>query len=339
MPETGGLARWLEAGWYRQPPRLPLRPLAALFGWGAAVRRAAFRSGLLSSAHPGIPTVVVGNLAVGGTGKTPLVIWLVQRLQQRGCRPGIVSRGHGGAQRSAHLVDPADSAALVGDEAVLLARRTGARVAVGRRRLAAAQLLRAAGCDIIVADDGLQHLAMHRDLDIVVIDGARGLGNGALLPAGPLREPSGRLHEAGLVVVHGTDVHHVVPPELAPLTMHLAPLPLRRVADDAEADLARLRGTRVHALAGIGNPDRFFAQLRAEGLDPIDHPRPDHHRYSAQELVPGDGLPVVMTEKDAVKCTALALGRQDVFYLPVSAGLPEPDAMRLIDQVLAIGRA
>lgn len=303
------------------------------------MRRAAYRSGLLFSAHPGIPTVVVGNLSVGGTGKTPLVMWLVERLQQSGRRPGIVLRGHGGSQRAAHLVHPADSAALVGDEAVLLARRTGASVAVGRRRLAAARLLRTAGCDIIVADDGLQHLAMHRDLDIVVIDGERGLGNGALLPAGPLREPAGRLRDAGLVVVHGTDIQHVVPPEFTPLTMRLSPLPLRRVADDAEADLARLRGTRVHALAGIGNPDRFFAQLRAAGLDPIEHPRPDHHRYSAEELAPRDGLPVVMTEKDAVKCTALALGRPDVFYLPVSAALPEADAMRLIDRVLAIGRA
>jgi tetraacyldisaccharide 4'-kinase len=338
MPELAGLRRWVEQGWYDSRPRLLLRPLSALYGWVVTVRRAAYRHRLLAAIHVGVPTVVIGNLTVGGAGKTSLVIWLAERLRQAGRRPGIVLRGYKGWQRVPRLVGADDDAARVGDEALLLARRTACPVAVGRRRAAAARLLADAGCDIIVADDGLQHLGMERDLDILVIDGERGFGNGALLPAGPLREPVSRLRAAGLVVVHGEDRHGVARPAGGVLAMHLAPTSLRHLATGREEPLHSLRGATVHAVAGIGNPQRFFDLLRKLGANPIGHPLPDHHRLAAADLAFGDGHRIVMTEKDAVRCPGLAGGRDDVLCLRVAAVLPQADAARLMDCVLAIGR-
>jgi tetraacyldisaccharide 4'-kinase len=337
MPEPAGLQRWLEEGWYASRPRPVLRPLAALYARLMAARRALYERGWLRSGHAGVPTVVIGNLTVGGTGKTPLVLWLAARLREAGRRPGIVLRGYGGSRRAPRLVGAGEEAALAGDEPLLLARRSGCPVATGAHRVQASRVLAGQGCDIILCDDGLQHLALRRDLDVLVIDGARGFGNGALLPAGPLREPAARLGLADLVVLHGHDERGVLPPGAAVLHMELAPLPLRRLADDEEAPLESLRGATVHALAGIGHPARFFGLLRALGATPIEHPRPDHHHYVRQDLaLPGHR--VVMTEKDAVKCRSLVAGRSDVYYLPVTAVLPEADAARLLGRVLALGR-
>lgn len=338
MPEPRRRAHALEQAWYGTRAPLALRPLAMVFGTVVRARRLAFQAGLRATVHPGVPTVVVGNLTVGGTGKTPLVLWLAQRLREQGRRPGIVLRGYGGRQRRPQLVAPDAPASGTGDEALLLARRAGCPVATGVRRAAAAVLLVDAGCDLVIADDGLQHLALARDLAVVVIDGERGFGNGALLPAGPLREPASRLRAADFIVLHGADRRGVLPPAAQPLQMRLAPVALRALGSDREVPLHALRGETVDALAGIGNPQRFFALLRELGATPVEHPRPDHHVPVAADLQPRGGRRIVMTEKDAVKCRALAAGRDDLYYLQVAATLPEGDAARLLGGVLAIRR-
>lgn len=332
------MARGLEQAWYGARAPLLLQPLALVYRAIVLARRLAFQTGLRSASHPGVPTVVVGNLTVGGAGKTPLVLWLAQRLRERGRRPGIVLRGYGGRQRRPQLVQPQAEATAVGDEALLLARRAGCPVATGVRRAAAARLLVQAGCDIVIADDGLQHLALQRDLEVVVIDGARGFGNGALLPAGPLREPVSRLRTAEFIVLHGGDRHHLLTAQARTLHMRLLPVALRELDGDRPVALEALRGKVVHALAGIGHPQRFFALLRELGATPVEHPRPDHHAPLAADLQSRAGQWIVMTEKDAVKCRALAAGRNDLYYLQVTATLPDADATRLLDRVLALRR-
>src|SRR5690606_24246878 len=216
-----------------------------------------------------------------------------------------------------------DDAACVGNEALLLARRSGCPVAIGACRADAAALLVKQGCELVIADDGLQHLALARDLEVVVIDGARGFGNGALLPAGPLREPVSRLRTAQFIVLHGSDRHRMVAAQAGALHMRLLPIALRELDGDRQVPLEALRGKVVHALAGIGHPQRFFALLRELGATPVEHPRPDHHAPLADDLQPQAGQWIVMTEKDAVKCRALAAGRNDLYYLQVSATLPD----------------
>jgi tetraacyldisaccharide 4'-kinase len=255
------------------------------------------------------------------------VIWLVERLCELGLHPGIVLRGYGagGTEVAMPRVVQTDSdPAHVGDEALLLRLRTGVPVLVDRDRVRAARALVNAGVNVIVADDGLQHLRLARNYEIVVIDAARGLGNGYLLPAGPLREPPARLLQVGAVVINGEgSVGHAVDQAAAVFSMHLRGerlYPLAAVGAAGVGDwiaLASLAGKRVHAMAGIGNPQRFFDQLCVAGLTVIAHPYPDHHRYRALELQFNDGLPVLMTEKDAVKCRAFAADNR--WYLPVAA--------------------
>ena len=342
MPRRTLSAR-LQAIWYggSWPPPWPLRALSRAFGLAVTLRRAAYARGLCSSRRLAKPVIVVGNLTVGGSGKTPLVIWLAQQLRERGLRPGVVLRGYGGmavAGRVPCLVTPDSDVTVVGDEALLLRLRTGAPVVVGRDRVGAAQRLIAAGVDVIIADDGLQHLRLARDFEIAVIDGARGLGNGYLLPAGPLREPAARLALVDAVVINGergasvagagADAHAVA--AAAPgFVMRLSGEWLRPLAGNAEpVALSSLAGKRVHAVAGIGNPARFFAQLAAAGLEVIAHAFPDHHRYRAAELEFGDDLPLLMTEKDAVKCRPFAAANR--WYLPVAASFAGTDGSALL---------
>jgi tetraacyldisaccharide 4'-kinase len=336
MPEPGRLRSWVQRGWYAAQPHRVLLPPSWLFGALLAMRNALYRLGWRRSAHAGVPTIVIGNVTVGGTGKTPLVLWLAQALQRRGRRPGVVLRGYGGRQRTPHLLGPTDDTARVGDEAVLLAARARCPIAVGARRVLAARLLVEAGCDVVISDDGLQHLAMQRDLEVLVIDGQRGLGNGALLPAGPLRERASPWQPGRIVVVHGVDQREVVPAASQPLHLRLVPVALRQVAGNADHGLERLRDAVVHAVAGIGNPQRFFDLLRSLGAHPVEHAWPDHHVFRAGDLVYGDGHPVVMTEKDAVKCRVLAAGRDDIWCLEVTAELSEADGARLLERVLAL---
>jgi len=332
---AGGLAR-LEALWYRDspPPPVSLRLLAAAFGLGVRLRRTAYARGWRPVPPLARPVIVVGNLTVGGNGKTPLAIWLAMRLRAAGYAPGIVLRGYGGSAARGpepQRVEPDSDPMVVGDEALLLRRRTGEAVAVGRDRVRAAQLLIDAGCNVIVSDDGLQHLRLARCFEIAVVDAARGFGNGQLLPAGPLREPARRLEQVDAVVINGEgNPHGILCPRGAfPMTLRAERLlPLGAGAPRA---LASFAGQRVHAVAGIGHPQRFFALLRAAGLEVIEHAFPDHHRYRAEELAFADALPVLMTEKDAVKCAPF--DAPDRWFVPVTAQIAETDAATLLGRV------
>ena len=314
----------LVEAWYGPRWRLSgLWPLHLLMRALVALRRGLYRMRLLRSEHPGIPVIVVGNLAVGGTGKTPLVHWLADSLRAQGWRPGIVSRGYGGKAAQYPCEVQSDStAAEVGDEPLLLKQLTGVPVVVDPQRVRAARYLRESGCDIVISDDGLQHYALRRDIEIVVIDAVRQFGNGWLLPAGPLRELPARLRSVSLVVGNGASI-----PGLAPHEMRLVPqqcLPVAGVG--ATKPLSAFTGERVHAVAGIGNPGRFFASLRAAGLRVIEHPFPDHHAYQAADL-PWQDAPVLMTEKDAVKCAGFA-GPQH-WFVRIGADLDNEFSLQL----------
>ena len=330
----------LVAAWYA--PRLtaltlPLTPLALVFGVAAALRRLCYRRGWFAVQRLPVPVVVVGNLSVGGVGKTPLVEALARELATRGWHPGIVSRGYGrdtGHDEAAPILVTTDAdPATVGDEPLLLARR-GHRVAVARDRVAAGRALLAAHpqCDVIIADDGLQHYRLGRVAEIAVVDAVRGLGNGWLLPAGPLREPRSRLATVTVAVLNRADGVARDPRFAGALTMTLDPGRLRRVDGHALPAAPRVfTGRRVHAVAGIGHPQRFFAQLRVLGIEALEHPFPDHHRFAPGDLAFGDDLPVLMTEKDAVKCRAFADER--CWYLPVEARL-DPTLVPRIEEKL-----
>ncbi len=314
----------LEARWYADAPApLALRPLAALYGWIAGRRRVRLQQ---AAVRLDVPVIVVGNIAVGGTGKTPLTIWLVERLREWGWRPGVVSRGYGGrAPQYPYAVTSASDPAHTGDEPLLIARRCGCPVVVDPDRVAAARALIARGdVDIVVADDGLQHYRLARDLEIGVVDGARGLGNRTLLPAGPLREPPARLRELDMVVVNGDGWDD---PALRPLRMQLQAHRAVQLHGGAVRPLQSFAGREVHAVAGIGHPPRFFATLRAAGLDVREHAFADHHRFSVADLAFDDALPVLMTEKDAVKCAAFAQAHW--WTVPVDAVVAAPDTLRV----------
>lgn len=346
------------------PPPAHMRALSRVYGGAVALRRALYRRGWLRRHRIEVPVVVVGNLIAGGSGKTPLTIAIAQRLREAGRTPGIATRGYGRDDEStACWIDAGTDPAIGGDEPVLLARRTGARVRADRDRVAAARALARAGCDVVVCDDGLQHYRLARDVEIEVIDGRRGHGNGLLLPAGPLREPLARAAECDFRVVNlaasagtaagTTDARAVGPAGHAPRYASSASLgdgdgdsdgpgfgqwPMRLQPGDAvplaggrARPLSVFAGQRVHAVAGTGDPERFFAMLRGLGIGVVPHAFPDHHAFVADDLVFGSDLPVLMTEKDAVKCTAFAGGRH--YAVPVEAILPEAFWVALLDKV------
>lgn len=314
--------RWLQAAYAKDSWLKLLRPLEALYRWIVARRAEAYRSGRRQVWRADVPVVVVGNVTLGGTGKSPLVAWLARYLAEQGWRPGIVSRGYGGRLEEGAtyplLVTPATPTAQSGDEPRMLARQTGLPVAVDPDRPRGAQALREQGCDILISDDGLQHLALGRDIELVVVDGRRGFGNGRCLPAGPLREPLTRLERVDAVLINGEPAF--CPPDGAWI-FHLVPSRWRCLATGATAALAPLpfRGP-VHAVAGIGHPQRFFATLAELGVEARPHAFPDHHRFTAQDLAFDDALPVVMTAKDAERCDALE--SNDVWVLEVEAEPP-----------------
>jgi tetraacyldisaccharide 4'-kinase len=319
---------WLNSIWYeRAAPPWWLVPPSLAYGAVVGARRLSYSHRLRRSVRLGCPVVVVGNLSVGGTGKTPLVCWLVTHLTERGYKPGIVTRGYGGSSRDVRRITPTDDARLAGDESILLARRTRAPVAIGRDRPAAAQLLLGGGCDVIVSDDGLQHYALARDCEVVVIDGDRRFGNGWLLPAGPLREAPGRLKIADAIVVNGGR------PLLAgALSMRLDAKHAVALRGGEVRPLRAFTGSSVHAIAGIGNPERFFNMLRSLGIEVCGHPFADHAPLSARDIDFGDGKSVLMTEKDAVKCAEFAGERH--WYVPVTAGFDAVESGRLLDVVV-----
>jgi tetraacyldisaccharide 4'-kinase len=295
----------LQNHWLRRTPiSLALLPLAAMFALLVGLRRAAYRLGLRRTHTVGVPLIVVGNITAGGSGKTPLVIWLVQYLQTLGYRPGVVSRGYGGSATATVPVQAASDPAAVGEEPLLIHAKTGAPVVVGRDRVDAARVLlaRYPGIDCIVSDDGLQHYALHRDLELAVLDTATGLGNGLPLPAGPLREPASRLRSVDAVVaVMRDDTRHPgtgFPVRFGPGRAYRLCDPARKLA------LAELPRDGWLALAGIGRPQGFFDMLTRLGWQFTTRVFADHHQYRAQDIPPA--ARVVMTEKDAVKCRRFA---------------------------------
>lgn len=331
--------------WYEgEPSPWWTRPLAFVFSIVVRVRLALFRRGILRKFHPGVPVIVIGNLVAGGAGKTPLAVALVDELQRRGYRVGVISRGYGAQPgKSPLLVDTASSAALVGDEPLLIARRTGAPVCVHARRvLAARAILESRKLDLLLCDDGLQHYALSRDMELVVIDGARGLGNGRMLPAGPLREPAASLARATHVMINGAlgNKARATLPEGTvgkAATMTLAPVAIVNLRTGERRAPGALAGSDVVAVAGIGNPQRFFETLGDLGYTAECCAFPDHHAFEAADIAFANGRPVLMTEKDAVKCAVFAA--ENWWYLETAAIL-EPEFIRtFIAQVAAlIGR-
>ena len=322
----------MEAIWYRRHPMgLLLMPLGWLFRLAVALRRLSFRLQMRKVNRMEVPVIVVGNISIGGTGKTPLVIWLARYLS-RNFRPGVVCRAYGGRSRNWPQKVRADSdPATVGDEAVLLAKRCGCPVAAGPDRFASAKaLVEHEQCNLILSDDGLQHLPLARDIEIAVIDGARRHGNGRCLPAGPLREPVSRLKDVDILVTNG-------PAERGEFRMLVRPWRAMSVnGEEAPRDLSAFAGTPVHAVCAIGNPSRFFEMLLGARLQVVPHPFPDHHVFTRRDIEFGDRLPVLMTEKDAVKCRRIA-GRQH-WYVPVRAELDESFALRIGNLLASVAK-
>lgn len=330
VTSSAALARRLEALWYGGSPLATwLQPAAWLFRVGVALRRSLYRGGWLTCRRVAVPVIAVGNITVGGAGKTPLVEWLVKRLRGEGLRPGIVSRGFGGRAHDTPVRVAIDSlAADVGDEPLLLARRTGVPVAVCVRRARAARMLADAGVDVIVADDGLQHYALHRDLEVIVLDGERQIGNGRLLPAGPLREPPSRLREAGIVLANGG------PPDLPWPRFELVITTAVPLAAGQPKPLEDFTGRPAWAVAGIGNPGRFHAALRGRGIEvhPVDVP--DHGTFDIGRLRRESPWPVLMTEKDAVKYPFCR--ERDVWYVPAEVEMQGNAEEVILARVLAL---
>jgi tetraacyldisaccharide 4'-kinase len=301
----------LQRLWYG--PRwasLPLWPLAWLFRSAVAVRRFLFRAGVLRAQRVAVPVIVVGNISVGGTGKTPVAGWLARALAQRGHRVGIVLRGYGGrASRGVQVVTAGSDPREVGDEAVVHAASGPHVVVAGADRVAAARRAVAEGAEIVVCDDGLQHLRLARDYEVAVVDAGRGLGNGQLLPAGPLREPSGRIESVDAVVfTHRGGPAQPALPVRRPLTVS-ARLTLGdavNVSTGERRTLDSFHGRAVHAVAGIGHPGAFFEALRSAGLEVVGHALADHAALDPGGLPFPVGATALMTAKDAVKCRAFA---------------------------------
>lgn len=320
------MSEWLQRQWYKSGVwHLILVPLSWLFLLLSSFRRLAYRLGIFNTVRLPVPVIVVGNITVGGTGKTPLVIWLAEQLTQAGFKPGIISRGYGGKNDGPMAVTGNSDPAIVGDEPVMIVGRTAAPVWVGRDRAATGMALLQAHpeCDLIISDDGLQHYQLARDAEIVVIDGQRRFGNGRLLPAGPLRESIRRLANVDAIVSNGAASDEGF------IEMQLQPADFRNLKDATKsAPASAFVGKRLLAIAGIGNPGRFFSQLKTMGLQFAEKPFPDHHAYTPEDLPTGTADAILMTEKDAVKCRAFA--QPNWWYLAVDAKLDRA----LVERVL-----
>ncbi len=316
--------QFIENIWYSKHPfAIVLLPLSWLYSLIIFLRRLCYQSGLIAVNQIDVPVIIVGNISVGGTGKTPLVIWLADYFKKKGYKPGIISRGYGGKlSGKSQQVRPDSNPDLVGDEPVLIAKRTNCPVAIAvQRRRAAEELIEYCDCDLILCDDGMQHYSLGRDIEIAVIDGQRRFGNGHCLPAGPLREPISRLGNVDFVVSKYIAGRHEYKMEYTygDLVSLMNP--------DRTQPISSLNGQSVHAISGIGNPDRYYSYLRNNKLHIISHDFPDHHPFTKNDVIFDDGLAVVMTEKDAVKCINFAT--ENHWYLPISARLPDSFTYRL----------
>ncbi len=306
----------VEEFWYKKTAAVPIgyRLMATIFRILAFLRRVSFTWLFFRTYRSPVPVIVVGNITVGGSGKTPVVVWLVNLLKKHDFKPGIVSRGYGGKADSwPQQVRPDSDPNVVGDEAILLARRSNCPMAVGPNRPAAVKaLLQHTDVDIIISDDGMQHYALERDIEIAVIDGQRRFGNGLFLPAGPLREPLSRLRKVDFRINNGG--------KLEPYEMPMN-LQMNRVINVCKPSVTKniedFKGKSVHAVAGIGNPGRFFDQLIRQGITLIKHPFSDHHLFAKEDVLFKDEMPVLMTQKDAVKCERF--DNKNLWYVSVSA--------------------
>jgi tetraacyldisaccharide 4'-kinase len=317
-------------GWYRL-----LLPLSGIYWLLSALRRFLYRAGLMRTRRAKVPVIVVGNITAGGTGKTPVTVWLANSLASRGFSPGVVSRGYGGSRSGASMrVDARSDPAVVGDEPVLIAMRTGCPVVVDADRARGAAMLVADGADLVIADDGLQHYALARDYEICVIDGARCLGNGHLLPAGPLREPADRIEDVDQVLFNGRAKEGGEKMSTAlqnAIEFRLVAADACRLNGSLERPIDRFAGTTVHAVAAIGNPDRFFDTLRGHGIQVIEHAYPDHAPLRPGQLDFGDNFDILMTEKDAVKFPRQVSDRY--WYVPVNVEIDPVAAAPWLEQV------
>ena len=317
---------WHQIWYENHPLSLLLIPFSWLFCLVSLLRRQAYSSGFLHRNKLTVPVIIVGNISVGGTGKTPLVIWLVKFLKKQGLKPGVISRGYGGqSEEWPQNVDSDSNPLLVGDEAVVIAKNTDCPVVVAPNRFEAGKLLLDQNdCDIIVSDDGLQHYSLHRDFEICVIDGERRHGNGRCLPAGPLRERQSRLKSVDVIVCNGVEV----PGEFY---MAFEASQIKQVNGSESRSFREFRAKNLHAVAGTGNPGRFFETLRKLDLNIIEHPFEDHYNFKATDFEFGDNAEVIMTEKDAVKCRDFA--NNNHWYLPIEATLPKIFEQRLINML------
>ena len=323
------MAFGIDALWYQG--RYPLlrgllTPLARLFQLISSLRRACYQQGLAEVYQASCPVIIVGNISVGGTGKTPLVVWLVDYLRQAGFKPGVISRGYGGkADYWPQLVGADSDAAVVGDEALLIAQRVACPVAVGPVRADSVRyLLQHHACTVIISDDGLQHYALARTIEIAVVDGYRRFGNGLCLPAGPLREPPERLQQVDFVVCNGEH------PQANEYVMAIQGGMAVNLLTDEQRSLRQFRGQSLLALAGIGNPDRFFRHLLSFGLQFERRILADHHNFIAEDIDYKGDASILMTEKDAVKCRTFADARH--WYVPVQAEIDlGPPLLKLLE--------
>lgn len=321
----------LDAYWYNQNPvAWLLLPIAALYCLLVFIRRNLYRCGILKSYKVSVPVVIVGNITVGGTGKTPLLIALCELLRSEGYKPGVISRGYGGDFEGERLVKEGDSAEMIGDEPCLVHARTNCPLVVGRNRVAAADLLLAnSDCNIILSDDGLQHYRLQRDVEIAIVDSTRQFGNGYCLPSGPLREPVSRLNSVDIVIDHFSESEVNIREDNFSLKFSDA----INLKTNESISLDYFKSSPIHAIAGIGHPKRFFNQLRRSGLEVIEHEQADHHRFTNTDVQFDDDLNVLMTEKDAVKC--LGFTESNLWYVPVSAELSNSFKKNLLDKLRA----
>lgn len=327
---------WVNRVWYGDSLwSLPLMPLSWLYRAVTSVRRSMYRSGIFRAGKIDVPVIVVGNITAGGTGKTPITIFLAQELRKRGFLPGIISRGYRGNVGSSPVSVTTDSdPAIVGDEAILMARSSACPVVVHPDRVAAAQLLKEQGVNVIIADDGLQHYRLARDVELAIVDGVRMWGNGHFLPAGPLRESVDRLAEVQHVLVQTHESEISVPQLQAdvPISIFsLQAIAIHRLDDSESRRPGAFRGERVNAVAAIGNPERFFRLLESLGMDVVQHAFPDHATLTSEDLTFDDPYDVIMTGKDAVKCQGLA--KENMWYVEVEPLIAESPGDSLIDQV------
>lgn len=322
-----GIARWVQDAWYKEMYiSAVFVPISMVYDDIIRFRAFLYKIGLFKKTKIAVPVIIVGNITVGGTGKTPLILCLARYLIEEGYKPGIISRGYGGnAESWPQWVDENSNVNQVGDEAVLMAKRANCPLAVGPERVKAAEmLLENSDCNIILSDDGLQHYALERDIEIIVVDGERRFGNGYILPCGPLRESVARLQKVDLVIVNGDAT------EDNEFSMAIKGDVAVNITTNEEKLLTEFSSFSCHALAGIGNPKRFFDILEQRGLSIQNHAFPDHHKFSLEDITFNDDKPVLMTEKDAVKCLQFATDKH--WYLPVKA-VPQP---QFIEKLLAL---